>query len=124
MKPSLGTRIPTPMRLRVLHRDQRVTGGCVGFGRFPTECAGPLECDHVRASGAIGMKSTTCDCNLVALCGTCHRYKTENGKVARPILLNYLAQFAYGPHVDRCPSAPNCCHVDPVFGCCERRWLI
>lgn len=91
VKPSTGTRIPPEMRLRVLTRDS----GCVGFGRFPVECAGGLELDHVRASHGTGMKSTTCDCNLVALCGSCHRYKTEHGRDARPILLDYLATFDY-----------------------------
>jgi hypothetical protein len=94
MKASKGTVIPPAMRLRVLYRDK----GCVGFGRFPVECAGPLECDHVRASGGMGMKSVTCDCNLVALFGSCHRWKTANGKVARPLLLDYLATFDYVPH--------------------------
>lgn len=87
MKASRGTIIPPDMRLRVLARDQ----GCVGFGRFPVECRGGLELDHVRASHGIGLKSETTDGNLVALCGECHRWKTENGRIARPILLGYLA---------------------------------
>lgn len=86
IKPSAGTRIPPDMRLRVLTRDN----GCVGFGRFPVECSGPLELDHVRASHGMGMKSRTEDDNLVSLCGNCHRYKTAYGKEARPILLDYL----------------------------------
>lgn len=94
VKASTGTTIPRDMRLRVLHRDERATGGCVGFGRFPVECAGPLELDHVRASHGMGMKSETTDDNLVALCGACHRWKTENGRKARPILLDYLAGVA------------------------------
>lgn len=90
MKPSRGTVIPADLRLAVLYRDQ----GCVGFGRFPTECQGGLELDHVRASGGMGMKSPTTLQNLVALCGACHRYKTDNGRTARPILLDYLARSA------------------------------
>ena len=97
IKASKGTVIPGPMRIRVLTRDN----GCVGFRRFPdAACAGPLELDHVRASGGMGMKSVTCDCNLVALCGSCHRWKTANGKVARPLLLDYLATFDYVPHTE------------------------
>jgi 5-methylcytosine-specific restriction endonuclease McrA len=100
LKPSAGTRIPTDMRTRVLTRDQRATGGCVGFGRLPGECEYALELDHVRASGALGMKSVTCDCNLVALCGAHHKHKTFNGRDGRRVLLAYLEQFAYGPHVE------------------------
>jgi 5-methylcytosine-specific restriction endonuclease McrA len=90
MTQSKGTVIPYDMRLRVLTRDD----GCVGFGRFPTTCAGGLELDHVRASHGMGMKSRTDDNNLVSLCGVCHRWKTEHGREARPILLDYLAVVA------------------------------
>lgn len=103
-KPSRGTVIPYDMRLRVLTRDN----GCVGFGRFPVACAGPLELDHVRASGGMGMKSRTEDDNLVSLCGNCHRYKTSFGRQARPILLDYLASLPnpHDAHVDPCPGCP------------------
>jgi 5-methylcytosine-specific restriction endonuclease McrA len=87
IKPSRGTVIPADLRLLVLTRDN----GCVGFGRFPVACSGPLELDHVRASHGIGMKSESTVENLVALCGNCHRYKTAYGREARPILLDYLA---------------------------------
>jgi 5-methylcytosine-specific restriction endonuclease McrA len=90
---SRGTVIPADLRLRVLQRDNAATGGCVGFGRFPVTCAGPLELDHVRASHGMGMKSETTETNLVALCGACHRYKTSFGREARPALLAYLAGF-------------------------------
>ena len=121
LKPSRGTVIPTPMRLQVLQRDQRKAGGCVGFLRFAVDCAGPLEVDHVRASHGMGMKSVTCPCNLVSLCGSCHRYKTEHGKDARPVLLRYLEQFNYGEHTEG-HLETDCGHVDPVFGCCERTY--
>jgi 5-methylcytosine-specific restriction endonuclease McrA len=91
LKPSRGTVIPADMRLRVLRRDQ----GCVGFELLPDECAGPLELDHVRASHGVGLKSDTTDANLVSLCGFHHRYKTEHGREARPLLLAYLAEH-YG----------------------------
>jgi hypothetical protein len=100
MKPSRGTVIPTAMKLRVRLRDAQMTGGCVGFRRLPGECFGGLEEDHVRASHGTGMKSVTCDCNLVSTCSAHHRYKTEHGKEVRPIFLDYLAQFGYSPHVD------------------------
>jgi hypothetical protein len=88
MKASRGTVIPTDLRLVVLLRDQ----GCAGFGRLPGECMGGLELDHVRASHGIGMKSETEARNLVSLCGAHHRYKTANGRVARPLLLAYLEE--------------------------------
>jgi hypothetical protein len=101
LKPSRGTVIPADMRRRVRERD----GDCVGSGRFsgtlfPLACWGANELDHVRASHATSMKSTTCDCNLVLLCASHHQYKTEHGKDVRPILLDYLAQFDYGEHVE------------------------
>jgi hypothetical protein len=99
-KQSQGTRIPPTMRLRVHDRDALATGGCVGFGRLPGPCEGPIEQDHVRASGGVGMKSVTCDCNLVDLCNGHHRYKTEHGREARPVLLDYLARFGYTPHAE------------------------
>lgn len=85
-KASRGTTIPAELRIEVLTRDN----GCVGFGRLPGPCSGPLELDHVRASHGMGMKSRTTADNLVALCGTHHRYKTGFGREARPVLLAYL----------------------------------
>lgn len=72
--------------------------GCVaeravnGAARIRTilACAGPIEVDHVRASGGLGMKSPTHRTNLVCLCAHHHRLKTEYGKTWRPILLAYL----------------------------------
>lgn len=87
MKPSRGTDIPAAVRLAVHLRDK----GCVGQ-RLGWE--GPhtsrLELDHVRASGALGRKSSTTEDNLVALCAECHRWKTQHGRQARPQLLAYL----------------------------------
>ena len=53
-------------------------------------CDGPLDVDHVRASGGLGMKSPTVRSNLVVLCRWHHSLKTEYGKVWRPLLLAYL----------------------------------
>ena len=89
LAPSSGTRIPGTLRVAVLERDR----GCVGFGRFPGDCMGALELDHVRASHAMGRKSETAAGNLVALCGEHHRWKTANGRVARAVLLAYLEGF-------------------------------
>lgn len=57
---------------------------------IPTLCDGPLDVDHVRASGGLGMKSPTHRTNMVTLCRWHHRLKGEYGKVWRPLLLDYL----------------------------------
>lgn len=87
LKPSRGTVIPTDVRYRVHARD----GGCVGpRAGLPGDCLGSVEQDHVRASGGLGMKSRSTPDNLVDLCAGHHRYKTLNGRRARPLLLAYL----------------------------------
>lgn len=91
MRSSPGTVIPLAVRKQVQSRD----GGCVGprVG-MPGDCAGSLEQDHVRASHGIGMKSESTTSNLVVLCGTHHRLKTEYGRDWRPKLIAYLAKAA------------------------------
>jgi 5-methylcytosine-specific restriction endonuclease McrA len=89
IKESHGTVIPASVRIAVLQRDQICVGRKIGF---PTECSGPLELDHVRASHGMGMKSATSEDNLVSLCGACHRWKTAHGREARPLLLAYLEE--------------------------------
>jgi hypothetical protein len=59
-----------------------------------TYCDGPLDVDHVRASGGLGMKSPTHRTNMVVLCRWHHRLKTEYGKTWRPLLLAYLENVA------------------------------
>lgn len=90
MKPSSGTVIPAKLRREVLDRD----GGCVGRLVLAGPCSGSIELDHVRASGGLGMKSRTAADNLVSLCGAHHRWKTEHGREARPVLITYLERFA------------------------------
>ena len=88
IKKSRGTVIPLLVRSQVIGRDM----GCVGVKvGMPGECWGISELDHVRASHGIGMKSETSVSNLVLLCSTHHRMKTEHGKTWRPRLLEYLA---------------------------------
>jgi 5-methylcytosine-specific restriction endonuclease McrA len=53
-------------------------------------CDGPLDVDHVRASGGLGMKSPTHRTNMVTLCRHHHKAKTEWGKTWRPLLIEYL----------------------------------
>lgn len=114
MKASRGTVIPPNMKLQVFTRD----GGCIGIARLPGSCAGSLEPDHVRASHGIGMKSVTCPCNLVSVCGAHHRYKTEHGREVRPIFLAYLALFEYTPHVEGHLDSEHT-HVELIHGCSE-----
>lgn len=96
MKVSRGTPIPLAIRREVMERDH---ASCVCYAaRFPQEvivdCAGPIELDHVRASHGMGMKSETTASNLVCLSGSCHRWKTANGRLARPLLLRYLERVS------------------------------
>jgi hypothetical protein len=90
-KPSRGTVIPPKLRIEVLNRDQGCVGPRVGM---EGECFGRIELDHVRASHGIGMKSPTEPGNLVSLCSTHHRIKTDNGKAWRPKLLDWLGAKA------------------------------
>lgn len=109
----MGTVWPPEIRAAIEARDG---GYCVGArAGFPARvlqaCVGqPVEIDHVR-SGGMGMKSPSTVDNGVCLDAWCHRWKTENGRTARPLLIEYLA------------NASGCTHVDPVFGCpfCDSR---
>lgn len=95
MRSSPGTVIPLAVRKQVQSRD----GGCVGprVG-MPGDCAGHLDLDHVRASGAIGKKSPSTTDNLVVLCNNIHhRLKTEYGRTWRPKLLDYIASVTPEP---------------------------
>lgn len=92
MRQSAGTVIPLAVRHEVAARDgQACIGALVGM---PGPCGGTYELDHVRASGAVGMKSPTTAANLVRICAAHHRTKTEAGRVWRPKLLAYLDSVA------------------------------
>lgn len=111
MEPSRGTVIPPEVRAQVIRRDVR----CVcDRAWFPTAvvqaCSGPPEIDHVRASHGMGMKSETTPSNLVLLSGSCHRWKTANGREARPLLLRYLASKEH-THVEPVPGCRDCYEV-------------
>lgn len=111
--PSRGTEWPTEVRRAIRARDG---GYCVGErAGFPPDVLAkcirvPVELDHVRASGALGMKSRSTVDNGVELDPFCHRWKTQHGKTARPLLIAYIEG-----------KEPGCTHVDPVFGCCDSR---
>ncbi len=88
MKGSRGTVIPPEVRVIVKERDKHE---CVApWAGLEGSCFGGLEMDHVRASGGISMKSRSTPDNLVLLCAVHHRWKTNHGKAARPLLLAYL----------------------------------
>lgn len=92
--PSRGDIISGRIRAVVQRRD----GGCVAKrAGLPGDCQFSLGLDHVRASHGMGMKSETTVDNLVTLCGAHHRWKTENGREARPLLLTYLAVHPVQP---------------------------
>jgi len=78
----------------VRNRDKSCVGPALSFAVFhktgQSPCDGPLDVDHVRASGGLGLKSPTHRTNMVVLCRWHHRLKTEYGKVWRPLLLAYL----------------------------------
>jgi hypothetical protein len=98
---------PPPRKVKPAKRDtpneaaekayvrRRDRGYCIGAvvtagPADPTTCQGPLEVDHVRASGALSKKSVTHRSNMVLLCAWHHKLKTEYGRTWRPLLLAYL----------------------------------
>lgn len=97
LKPSRGTTWPPKVRAEIESRDGR---RCIAWrAHFPAYViafcsATPIEIDHVR-SGGMGLKSRSTPDNGVVLCPSCHRWKTEHGREARPLLLDYLAS-CYG----------------------------
>lgn len=107
MRKSRGTQIPDDMRKAVFERDgYRCIPRLVGIVHT---CSPGRELDHVRASGALGKKSPTVMSNLVTTCPAGHRAKTDNGRRARPLLLDYLSRFEIPEHP----------HVEYVTGCAE-----
>jgi len=107
LKPSRGTVWPPDVARAIEERDgYRCVGPRVGM---PGVCEGPPEKDHVRASGAVGLKSRSTLDNGVLLCSnTHHPLKTREGRTWRPVLIDYLASVA-DPHaacIDPCPSCP------------------
>ena len=70
-------------------RDRTCVGPRAGL---PGPCFGQAEHDHVRASRTLGRKSRTTLDNVVLLCALHHRWKTEHGRQARPLLISYLGR--------------------------------
>jgi hypothetical protein len=112
MKQSRGTVWPDDVRADIEARDG---GSCVGpRAGFPAEvttrCQGRTrDIDHIRASGGMGMKSRSTVDNGCLLDPWCHRWKTENGRVARPLLIAWVDAHA----------APEHTHVELVHGCAD-----
>jgi hypothetical protein len=109
LKASRGTVWPADVRAAILDRD---SSRCVCVrADFPPEVIAncpvyPVELDHIRASGGISMKSRSTVDNGVTLSAFCHRWKTEHGREARPLLLDWIAR-----------RESDCGHVDPRYGC-------
>ena len=83
---------PDPDRRRVWGAVSARDRTCVGpRAGLPGACFGRPEHDHVRASRALGRKNRTTVDNVVLLCAAHHRWKTEHGRTARPLLVSYLA---------------------------------
>lgn len=84
---SRGTTWPPEVRTAAYSRDHGCLGPLVGM---PGDCAGAVELDHIRASGAVGMKSRSTLDNAASLCGAHHRMKTDYGKQWRPELIDFV----------------------------------
>jgi hypothetical protein len=84
------SRIPQAVRLAVYARDQGCIGPRIGM---PNPCKGWVELDHIRASGALGMKSESTIGNLATLCSLEHHpQKTNDPRTWRPKELEYIAE--------------------------------
>lgn len=106
LKPSRGTVWPPDVAQAIHDRDRTCVGPRVGM---PGVCEGPPEKDHIRASGAIGMKSRSTLDNGVLLCSNVHHpLKTREGRKWRPVLIEYVERQGnpHDSHVDRCPGCP------------------
>jgi hypothetical protein len=114
LRTSRGTTWPPEVRRTIEARDRGCVGALVGM---PAECFGALEIDHVRASGAIGMKSRSTADNGCRLCSTHHRVKTLAGKRWRPVLIEYIERVSdpHAFHVDPCAD-PACPAGRPQMG--------
>lgn len=96
LRPSAGTTWPPEVRSAIRTRDRWCVAVRANFPLSPNfpNCAGTLEVDHVRASGGLGLKSRSTLDNGVLLCSRHHRWRTEHGREARPLLLAYLERVA------------------------------
>lgn len=100
-----GTQFPP----EVVAQAMALHGGCIGpLVGMPGACDGPIDPDHIRASGALGKKSRSTLDNLAPLCRfEHHRLKTREGRTWRPLLIEAVERALSG----------DCGHVEPVHGC-------
>ena len=82
--------------MEVYRRDVRCVGPVVGMPGLCGSQFGPqqhptMELDHVNGSG-LGKRGPSTPQNLVLLCGLHHRMKTEQARVWRPKLNEYLSK--------------------------------
>jgi hypothetical protein len=78
----------------VYGRDISCIAGRIGMpgicgSQFGPQANPPLELDHVNGSG-LGKRGPSIPENLVLLCGLHHRMKTEQARVWRPVINEYL----------------------------------
>lgn len=83
--------------MKVYQRDVRCVGPKVGMpglcgSQFGPQTHPTMELDHVNGSG-LGKRGPSIPENLVLLCGLHHRMKTEQARVWRPKLNEYLAKY-------------------------------
>lgn len=99
MKQSTGTRWPPEVREHVYSHQPRCIGTLAGM---PGPCEGSDELDHIRASGAVGLKSKSIAVNGARLCGAHHRMKGDRGKHWRPRLITVVRALYRTDNCDRC----------------------
>ena len=70
----------------ILQRDK----GCIG-ARLDMEgpCDGRIEIDHIL-NGGMGRRGPSIALNLVSLCSSHHRVKTDSARAWRPLLIEYV----------------------------------
>jgi hypothetical protein len=109
MKASAGTRWDPA----IVEAAKRLHGGCLGAKvGMPGPCNGQLEPDHIRASGALGMKSRSTLDNCAPMCSDHHRIKTNAGRTWRPLLIEAVDEALL-----RAAVGDDCGHVDPNPSC-------
>lgn len=81
---------PPIVRVHAVRHQGRCLGPEVGM---PGACYGPLELDHIRASGGLGIKSPSTARNGALLCHEHHALKTRAGRTWRPVLAARVARL-------------------------------
>lgn len=94
-------------RRRARERDRGCLGPRVGM---PEPCLGEIQLDHIRASGALSVKSRNSLDNAASLCVSHHDRKGREGRTWRPRLIDLVNELmgSHESHVDPCgdPACP------------------